>query len=347
MHSLLAAAVVFFASEPVHLADGHPSAAMKGAVVVVKKANGAFVQGLVTQGDETHLVVDAIDIPAAEIASLYTVRPARFPAGVGNVVSVTFLAGGDPLTGRVLDLADDWITLQFENKDARIKWGAIRTLLVVKADGPEALALAMRTPEPVATPEPAPASARASYGERGTLELGGSFDFFSGSVHEETSISDASASGYQLDFRPFAGWFVVDGVELLGGLTLVSRAIDHHEAGDEWSTYAGVTAGAAYFVRRPSGIAWGPHVHLGSYSDGGESEDVSGISFDFEERGWTGDAGLTVRVPMGDSALLSTSFSFYQSGYTFDYYPGGPGSSGTGRRNGFQTTVGVSFWGVR
>lgn len=239
-----------------------------------------------------------------------------------------------------------------------MKWGAIATIEVVIDDPPQTVVLATPTPTPAsaapvitprATPRPTPEVVAAAgderrYGDARTLELGGSLDFLTGRVTEKSSVSKTSASGYTIDARPFVGYFVTPGFEIFGELIVQSSATNFHDSGDTWETFTELGAGGAYFFRRPSGVAFGPFARFQSYSLGNEAQDASGANFDFEERGWGGDAGLAVRVPIGPSALLSTSFSLYQTSYTWDYYPGGLGSKGDGARNGFDASVGVTMW---
>ena len=332
----------------VRLADATPpiAAAEVGALVLVLRVNGTYEQGVVTEADAGHLVLDGKrEITAGDMRSLVTLRPASLFVNPGDAVTIV-LRDGRTLRGSVGQANEESISVQGDGREARVKWVAVATVqretdLSAGVSIPDVAAAPTPTPAPIAVA--AIPGADPSFAENGVLELGGAFEFDTGSVRQESDVSEASASGYGLAVQPFVGFFVGP-VELLLLGTIRSTTTNFDDGGDAWTSRTGVEIGAAYFFRRPTFFV-GPQVLLGGYSAGEESSDPSGIAFEYEERGTTLSGGLALRLPLGDSALLALAAGWYQERYEWEVTPGAAfGSKGSGIRSGFETTVGVSVW---
>ena len=102
-------------------------------------------------------------------------------------------------------------------------------------------------------------------------------------------------------------------------------------------------AGVAYFFERRTGACFGPQLSFGYYSEGGEFASA-GITYEYQERGWDGRLGVGVRLPVGESALITIGANLYEQRYALEIYPGQIVSDYDGSRRGFETSVGFSMW---
>ena len=154
------------------------------------------------------------------------------------------------------------------------------------------------------------------YGQPGTIEVGGTVSFSSGS----TTIKPKGGGSSQTDttttifFGPTGGYFLTDSVELLGDIVYGSSS--DKISGGGGTTSSSVIAlrvgGGYYFAAGDSGMKVGPDLKIGfaSVSDdfgGGNKADAAGL---------VALPGVTFKAPMGKDkgAVLSAGLHYdYES----------------------------------
>lgn len=180
----------------------------------------------------------------------------------------------------------------------------------------------------------APASAR-DYGEAGTIELGGGL-----SIGNTTQDFDNGGKDTRTDITisPEVGYFVMDGLIVLGTLGLGMSSVDYEGDEKDESTDISVGAGAGYLL--PVGIARiGPAARVRYIMDefkstsGGTTSttDVTGMGFDI--------AGVA-KLPVGSGGVITASLFYSMENLTAK----SGGAEGDLDRTAIGTSVGFSIF---
>lgn len=181
------------------------------------------------------------------------------------------------------------------------------------------------------------------FGDKGTVELGGEFDISSGSndVKFEGSPSSTTNST-DVNVGPRVGYFVADGVEVLG-LVNVGFEVDDFEGDDkdQANTFS-IGAGGAYLVKAGT-MRIGPQLSLAYLQSKISSEDAGG-STDITFSGPLFDIRGVAKVPVGGGGLISIGLGLTYGTLGVDIESGGASADGDLTFINYGTNVGFSVF---
>ena len=175
------------------------------------------------------------------------------------------------------------------------------------------------------------AFAQKQYGRAGTFEV-------SGTVTLQNQTEDYDDSGktdtQSTTLAPVFGFYLMDNVELLGGLTIGNSSTESDGGGEVTGSIFTVDAGAGYFI--PIGaIRLGPQLLFRYYS---VKQDFGGA--DATDTGPGLSIGGAAKVPIGTGGLLIAGINYGDQMTTRKV----PGNKEDGTVSGLTTAVGFGIY---
>lgn len=164
-----------------------------------------------------------------------------------------------------------------------------------------------------------------AYGRAGTFEVAGNFTFANTTEDYDSGKSDRS----ETTISPTAGFFLMDGLELLGDVSISNVEVD-----DVKGSLLAVGAGAGYFVG-VGAIRIGPQLLFRYYSN--KVDFGNGTATD---TGPGVKVGLAAKVPIGTGGLLiaGVNYDYLRTTRKFG------GNKEDGSVSGLTTSVGFGIY---
>lgn len=183
------------------------------------------------------------------------------------------------------------------------------------------------------------------FGSVGTWEGGGGVGYGSAKRHENFQGTTYNSSGTDFFVSPFAGYFVKDGVELSGGMTLDLRTSGYFDGSGRSDGYLAAFASGGYYFAAGDSARVGPELTLRLVHEDIEDKSADGVtSTKFTEEGPGFVLSVLAKAPLTKGCLLTGGIGWFRDNRSLSARQGPAQGRGSSVITGVQTTVRFSVW---
>ncbi len=183
------------------------------------------------------------------------------------------------------------------------------------------------------------------FGSVGTWEGGGGIGYGSAKRHENFQGSTYNSSGTDFFVSPFVGYFVKEGVELSGGMTLDLQTSGYFDGSGRSDGYLAAFVSGGYYVAAGDSARVGPELTLRLVHEDIEDNSADGVtSTKFTEEGPGFVLSVLAKAPLTKGCLLTGGIGWSRDNRSLSARQGPAQGRGSSVITGVQTTVRFSVW---